>query len=108
MSSHALASATYHQKRSQRNEQTSSAISASRNFHATTSVPRGGVFYITADDSVEDEDAITNEDLRISMHALTGVTASDTIFFHIKINGVELKAPVDSGSTHTFIHDGVA
>jgi hypothetical protein len=61
-----------------------------------------------ADDSVEDEDAITNEDLHISMHALIGVTASETIFLRIKINGVELKAPVGSGSTHTFIHDGVA
>lgn len=68
----------------------------------------GGVFCITANDSMEDENAITNEDLHILMHAITGVITTNTICLCVKINGIELKALVDSGPTHTFIHDDVA
>jgi hypothetical protein len=68
---------------------------------------RGGVFCITAAET-EDDDAVTEEDIRISMHALTGAASSDTICLRVQIHGVELTALVDLGSTHTFIHDAVA
>jgi hypothetical protein len=60
------------------------------------------------DDAAHYEDIITEEDIRISMHALPSVAPSDTLRLSVKINGVELTALVDSGSTHTFIHDEVA
>lgn len=67
---------------------------------------RGGVFCITTNDSVEDADSITDEDLRI-LHVLTGVAPRDTICLYVKISVVELNTLVDSSSTHTFIYDDV-
>jgi hypothetical protein len=69
---------------------------------------QGGVFCITMDAAVEGDDTINEDDLGISMHALSGVAPSDNIRLRVRNNGVELTALVDSGSTHTFIHDGVA
>jgi hypothetical protein len=60
------------------------------------------------DDATHYEDIITEEDIRISMDALTGVAPSDTLRLRVKINGVELTAMVDSGLTHMFIHDEVS
>jgi hypothetical protein len=59
----------------------------------------GGVFSIMTDDSGDDNDAITDEDLHISMHALTGVAPSDDIRIRVKIDNVELNTLVDSSST---------
>jgi hypothetical protein len=69
---------------------------------------RGGVFCITAEEAEDFDEAAVEGDIRISMHALTGVAPSDTIRLRVQINGVELTALVDSGSTHTFIHEDVA
>ncbi|CAL4917571.1 unnamed protein product [Urochloa decumbens] len=65
----------------------------------------GGVFCLTADD---DGDDLSDEELRISLNALTGITTGDTIRLRVLIHGVELVALVDSGSTHTFIRGSVA
>jgi hypothetical protein len=64
------------------------------------------MFCITAMET-EDDDAMT-EDIRISMHALTGIAPSNTIRLLVQINRVNLSALVDSDATHTFIHDDVA
>jgi len=69
---------------------------------------RGGVFCIAMADSEDDNADISEEDVRISMHVLTGITSGDNIRLRVRIRGIELTALVDSGSTHTFIHDEVA
>jgi hypothetical protein len=47
------------------------------------------------------------DDLGISFHALTGLSSANTMQLMITIARTELRALVDSGSTHTFIHDAV-
>jgi hypothetical protein len=69
---------------------------------------QGGVFCITMDATAEGDDAISEDDLGILMHALSCVAPSDNLRLRVRNNGVELTALVDSGSTHTFIHDDVA
>lgn len=54
-----------------------------------------------------DED-IADDELRISLHALTRIAARDAIRLCVLIRSVELTVLVDSGSTHTFINDEVA
>jgi hypothetical protein len=68
---------------------------------------RGGAYCLAMDDETGSVD-IFDEDVRISLHALNGITSEDTIRLRIRINGVELTALVDSGSTHTFIHADIA
>ena len=68
---------------------------------------RGGVFCLSLDDAAPEDDDIT-EEVCISLNALTGVPAGDTIRLRVKIQGEELTALVDSGSTHSFINQGVA
>lgn len=48
------------------------------------------------------------EELGISLHALTWITAAHTIKLKVTINNIELVALVDSGSTPTFINDAIA
>jgi hypothetical protein len=64
-----------------------------------------GVFLMELDDH-DDPDSLAN-DLGISLHALTGISATNTMQQKITIAGDELLALVDSGSTHTFIDDQV-
>jgi hypothetical protein len=64
-----------------------------------------GVFLLELDDGVEEVEAI--EELGISLHALTGIDVANTMKL-LKINGTELLALVDTGSSHTFIRDSVA
>jgi hypothetical protein len=65
-----------------------------------------GVFLLELDDGVEEVEAI--EELGISLHALTGIDVANTMKLRVKINGTELLALVDIGSSHTFICDSVA
>jgi hypothetical protein len=65
-----------------------------------------GVFLLELDDDVEEVEAI--EELGISLHALTGIDVANTMKLRVKINGTELLALVDTGSSHTFIRDSVA
>jgi hypothetical protein len=66
-----------------------------------------GVFLL----ELNGEDTGTTEtlakELGISLHALTGIDIADTLKLKVSINGVALIALVDSGSTHTFIHDAI-
>jgi hypothetical protein len=64
-----------------------------------------GVFLIELDEH-DDPDSLADE-LGISLHALTGISATNTMQLKITIAGTELLALVDSGSTHTFIDDQV-
>jgi hypothetical protein len=48
------------------------------------------------------------QNIAISLHALIGLSSAKTLQLMITIAGIELQALVDSGSTHTFIHDSVA
>jgi hypothetical protein len=57
-------------------------------------------------DDQEDLEIIA-EDLGISLHVLTGLSRASTMQLLLTIAGTTLRALVDSGSTHTFIHDAV-
>jgi hypothetical protein len=48
------------------------------------------------------------DDIEISLHTLTGLSSAKTMQLMITIASIELRELVDSGSTHTFIHDAVA
>jgi len=53
----------------------------------------------------EDETAPDDDDtVSISLSALTGITAANTMKLQVRIAGVDLVALVDSGLTHTFIN----
>jgi hypothetical protein len=55
----------------------------------------------------EEDPADLADNLGISLHDLTGLSSTNTMQLMITIAGTELRALVDSGSTHTFIHDAV-
>jgi hypothetical protein len=61
--------------------------------------------YVMELDDQEDLEIIA-EDLGISLHVLTGLSRASTMQLLLTIAGTTLRALVDSGSTHTFIHDG--
>lgn len=65
-----------------------------------------GVFLLELDDD-QDADKVA-EELGISLHALTGINAAHTMRLRVQIGGETFIALVDSGSTHTFIHQDVA
>jgi hypothetical protein len=64
-----------------------------------------GVYLIEMDDEVEVDTAV--DELGISLHTLTGIDVTNTMKLHISINGKLLVALVDTGSTHTFIKEGL-
>jgi hypothetical protein len=64
-----------------------------------------GVFLIEMDDDADEESM--PEELGISLHALTRIDVGNTMKLPVIINGVSLVALVDSGSTHTFIQEGL-
>jgi hypothetical protein len=63
------------------------------------------VYLIEMDDEVEVDTA--TDELSISLHALIGIDVFNTMKLHISINGKLLVALVDTGSTHTFIKEGL-
>jgi hypothetical protein len=65
-----------------------------------------GVFLIELDDNAE-ADTLA-DDLGVSLHALTGIDVGGTMKLHVRIEDTTLLALVDSGSTHTFIHETTA
>ena len=46
--------------------------------------------------------------MEISLHALTGLNSADSMLLQVTVGGVHLRALVDTGSTHTFIHSTLA
>lgn len=67
---------------------------------------RKDVFLMELEDGEElSDDADT---VSISLHALTGITAADTLKLRVRVAGADLVALVDTGSTHTFISTDIA
>ena len=66
-----------------------------------------GVFLMDLADDEDDPLAEIN-DVEISLHALTGLNAADAMLLQVTVAGVQLRALVDTGSTHTFIHSTLA
>jgi hypothetical protein len=64
-----------------------------------------GVFLLEMDDDVEVD--TTADELGISLHALTSIDVANTMKLHVRIKGKTLVALVDTGSTHTFIKEGL-
>ena len=56
----------------------------------------------------DDDSEPTEEDIGISLAALTGINTVDTLRLSVVVAGVQLQALVDTRSTHTFIHEDVA
>jgi hypothetical protein len=77
-------------------------ISVQKSSQRITSVMKG-VFLMELED--DDDATAVADDLGISLHALIGITGANTMQLLVNIAGQELHALVDSGSTHTFIHD---
>ena len=66
-----------------------------------------GVFLMDLAD--DDEDPLSDiNDLEISLHALTGLKAAESMLLQVTVGGAQLRALVDTGSTHTFIHSALA
>ena len=60
-----------------------------------------GIYLMELDDDfVQVDDADSDGEPEISMHALTGIHAGDTMHLMTKIADRSLRALVDSGSTH--------
>ncbi|XP_066373490.1 uncharacterized protein [Miscanthus floridulus] len=62
-----------------------------------------GVFLMDLADG-EDDPLSEINDLEISLSALTGLSSADSMLLQVTVSGVQLRALVDTGSTHTFIH----
>jgi hypothetical protein len=55
------------------------------------------------------EDSLSEiTDLEISLHALTSLNSADSMMLQVIASGVQLRALVDTGSTHMFIHSALA
>lgn len=66
---------------------------------------KGSVFLLELDDDAEITEV--EEELEISLHALTGLSAADTLQLTVRIGDKDLLALVDTGSTHMFIHEDI-
>jgi hypothetical protein len=64
-----------------------------------------GVFLIEMDDDVEVDVAV--DELGISLHALTDIDVFNTMKLQVCVKGMMLVTLVDTGSTHTFIKEGL-
>jgi hypothetical protein len=52
----------------------------------------------------DDDPVMVADDLGVSLHAITGLCGTNTMQLLIHVKGKQLRALVDSGSTHSFIH----
>jgi hypothetical protein len=64
---------------------------------------KGGVFLMDLADGEEDPLSEINN-LEISLHVLTGINSADSMMLQVIVGGVQLRALMDTGSTHMFIH----
>jgi hypothetical protein len=70
--------------------------------HAEVCQPKG-VFLLQMDDESPSFDADVEEDPRVSLHAITGLSSTETMQLEVRLNDHTISALVDSGSTHSFI-----
>jgi hypothetical protein len=75
--------------------------------HAKQCTMRGIYFLEAPDDDTANDTAGENleDDMTISMHALSGVRTASTLSLITTISSGQLSALVDSGSTHCFISE---
>jgi hypothetical protein len=52
----------------------------------------------------DDDPAVVADELGVSLHAPTGLCGTNMMQLLIDVKGKQLRALVDSGSTHSFIH----
>jgi hypothetical protein len=64
-----------------------------------------GVFLLEMDNDSEPDTAA--DELGISLHALIGIDIANTMKLQVRIKGTTLVMLVDTGSTHTFIKEGL-
>jgi hypothetical protein len=50
---------------------------------------------------------IVADELSVSLHALTGLCGANTMQLMVHIGGKQLLVLVDSGSTHSFVHEAM-
>jgi hypothetical protein len=62
-----------------------------------------GIYFQKIADQEESGDEQQDDDMMISVCALTGSRSSSTLQFATVVHGVLLEALVDSGSTHSFV-----
>jgi len=58
--------------------------------------------------SEEPEEEVQPEALQISLSAITGISSSETMQIMLRIGSVQLRALLDSGSSHNFISEKAA
>jgi hypothetical protein len=54
------------------------------------------------------DDGSSDDDLQISVNAITGIVAPMTMHLHVEVAGTATRALVDFGSTHCFVADAAA
>jgi len=64
-----------------------------------------GIYYLELGDDDASDDGTTEDDITISVNAVTGIRTSSTLQLRATIGGNVMIALIDSGSTHSFISD---
>ncbi|CAO2189932.1 unnamed protein product [Urochloa humidicola] len=59
-----------------------------------------GIYLMELDDSAPVDDIASDDELHISLNALTGIKTSDTMHLSTNLAGSTMRALIDSGSTH--------
>ncbi|CAN6198913.1 unnamed protein product [Urochloa humidicola] len=67
-----------------------------------------GIYFLEVEEDTDASSDSTEEEVRISLNAITGVQSGSTIQLATVVNGTALAALVDSGSTHSFISEDTA
>jgi hypothetical protein len=64
-----------------------------------------GIYYLELGDNDASDDGTAEDDITISVNAVTGIRTSSTLQLRATIGGAIMIALIDSGSTHSFISD---
>ena len=67
-----------------------------------------GIYLLELDDNTPVDAAASDDEMEISLNAITGIKTGDTMHLAASVAGVTLRALVDSGSTHSFISEALA
>jgi len=62
-----------------------------------------GIYLLELDDSAPVDAAASDDEIEISLNAITGIKTGDTMHLAASVAGTSMKVLVDSGSTHSFI-----
>jgi len=64
-----------------------------------------GIYYLELGDDDASDDGTADDDIIVSVNAVTGIRTSSTLQLCATIGGTVMIALIDSGSTHSFISD---